>query len=170
MRIRLAKTARTCLPLAKLGNGLVTDRAMLRSIGTLPIRDRCLLRLFLNRGASHGELAGILGMTRQGVAKTLRRLISTAADPRRLALVSAWHRFSPHEQRLAYLHLILEMPLHEISRLRLMRRAEADNHAGPAVSRTTLARLMRQIQRKVQRVATRAQRQAAATPFIPPDR
>jgi len=91
----------------------------------------------------------------------LRRLLSVASDPRRLALVNAWRRLSPEEQRLAYLHLILEMPLSEISRMGLMRRMGADDVLAPAVSRGLLARQLRQIMRKVQRIAAVAA--AAAT-------
>lgn len=136
-------------------------QALVRSIGTLPLRDRCILRLFLNKGASHSELAGILGTSRRRVGDMLRRLLSVASDPRRLALVNAWRRLSPEEQRLAYLHLILEMPLSEISRMGLMRRMGADDVLAPAVSRGLLARQLRQIMRKVQRIAAVAA--AAAT-------
>jgi DNA-directed RNA polymerase specialized sigma24 family protein len=131
-------------------------QALVRSIGTLPLRDRCILRLFLNKGASHSELAGILGTSRRRVGDILRRLLSVASDPRRLSLVNAWRRLSPEEQRLAYLHLILEMPLSEISRMGLMRRKEADGTAVPAISRGLLARQLRQIMRKVQRITAAA--------------
>jgi hypothetical protein len=131
-------------------------QALVRSIGTLPLRDRCILRLFLNKGASHSELAGILGTSRRRVGDILRRLLSVASDPRRLALVNAWRRLSPEEQRLAYLHLILEMPLNEISRMGLMRRMGADGVLAPAVSRGALAQQLRQIMRKVQRIAAAA--------------
>ena len=170
MRFYGLRTTGLCLPPAKLGQGNTSDAAFMRAIVTLPLRDRCLLRLFLNRGASQAELAGILGMSRQRVAKMLQRLISTAADPRRLALVSAWHRLSPQEQRLAYLHVILEVPLPRIARMGLLRRTEADGRPGPIVSRTTLTRLMRRIQRKAQRGAAARNRRAARTPTTPPDR
>jgi len=140
-------------------------QTLVRSIGTLPLRDRCILRLFLNKGASHSELAGILGTSRRRVGDILRRLLSAASDPRRLALVNAWRRLSPEEQRLAYLHLILEMPLSEISRMGLMRRKEADGALAPAVSRGLLAQQLRQIMRKVQRIAA-----AAAAAATRPDR
>jgi hypothetical protein len=92
-------------------------------------------------------------MSRKRVAETLRHLLSVASDPGRIALVSAWGRLSPEEQRLAYLHLILEMPLREIARIGLMRRQEPDGSLGAAVRRTTLGRLMRRIERKVRRYA-----------------
>jgi DNA-binding HxlR family transcriptional regulator len=126
------------------------------------------VKLFLDRGASHGELAGLLGISRRMVAKRLRRLLSAAMAPGRLALVNAWPRLHPEEQRLAYLHLILEMPLHEIARLGLMRRVDPDGSAGPHIARVTLGRHLRQIMRKVERVAAAAQ--AAAGPSTRQDR
>lgn len=142
----------------------------MRALNTLPLRDRCLLRLFLNKGASHRELAGILGMSRQRVAKILQRLIATAADPERLALVSAWHRLSPEDQRLAYLHVILEVPLPRIARMGLLRKTQADGRPGPLISRTALTRHMARIRRKVQRVAAARNLGAAVAPPTPPDR
>jgi hypothetical protein len=100
----------------------------------------------------------------------LRRLISTAADPERLVLIGAWHRLSPEEQRLAYLHVILDVPLPRIARLGLIRKTEADGRPGPAISRTTLARLMRRIRRKVLRVTAARNRRAGGAPTTPPDR
>ena len=132
------------------------DQALLRSIGTLPLRDRCLLRLFLDKGASHGELAGVLGVSRKRVAKTIGRLISVASDPGRLALLGVWDRLSQDEQRLAYLHLIMDVPLREISRLGLMERRQADGSLDPVVSRTTLGRLLRKIGRTVRRHKARS--------------
>jgi hypothetical protein len=102
------------------------------------------------------------------MAKKLQRLLSVATAPVRLALVNAWPRLRPEEQRLAYLHLILEMPLHEIARMGLMRRIESDGSPGPHIARATLARQLRQIMRKVQRVAAAAQ--AAAGPATRQDR
>lgn len=171
MRFCLRQTTRMCLRPAKLSQVRVSDTTLLRSIGTLPLRDRSLLQLFLNKGASQGELAGVLGVSRQRVAKILRQLLTAASDPGRLALVNAWHRLSPQQQRLAYLHLILGMPLREISRLGLIsQRAEANGRPDTAVGRTTLGRLMRQIERKVQRIAAAAEREAHSAPATPPDR
>jgi hypothetical protein len=79
-----------------------------------------------------------------------------ASDPGRIALLGAWDRLSWDEQRLAYLHLILEVPLREISRLGLMERQQADGSLDPVVSRTTLARLLRKIGRKVRRHKARS--------------
>ena len=157
MLLRREKTAGTRLMLAKCLSGATQDQVLLRSIRTLPLRDRCLLRLFLDRGASHGELAGVLGISRKRVARTLERLLSVASDPGRIALISVWSRLSPEEQRLAYLHLILEMPLREIARTGLLRRQEPDGSLGAVVSRTTLCRLMRRIERKVRRYKARSQ-------------
>jgi hypothetical protein len=157
MVVRREKTTGTRLRIAKCLSGAIQNQAILRSIGALPLRDRCLLRLFLDRGASHGELAGVLGMSRKKVARTLDRLLSVASDPGRIALISAWSRLSPEEQRLAYLHLILEMPLREIARTGLMHRQEPDGGLGAVVRRTTLCRLMRRIERKVRRYKARSQ-------------
>jgi orotate phosphoribosyltransferase-like protein len=129
-----------------------------------------MLQLFLNRGASHGELAGILGMSRRKVGKILQRLITAAADPERLALVNAWRRLSHEQQRLAYLHLILRIPLHEISRMGLMSAAPTAGVPAPAASRTTLARRLRQIMRKVQRIAAAPEPAAAAAAATQPER
>jgi hypothetical protein len=153
---RREKTMGTRLRIDKRLSGATQDQALLRSIGTLPLRDRCLLRLFLDKGASHGELAGVLGVSRKRVARTLERLLSVASDPGRIALLGAWDRLSWDEQRLAYLHLILEVPLREISRLGLMQRQQADGSLDPVVSRTTLARLLRKIGRKVRRHKARS--------------
>jgi len=160
-----------CLRPAKLSQVRVSDTALLRAIGTLPRRDRSLLQLFLNKGASQGELAGVLGVSRQRVGKILRQLLTEASDPGRLALVNAWHRLSPQQQRLAYLHLILGMPLREISRLGLISQgAEANGCPDPAVGRTTLGRLVRQIERKVRRIAAAAEREGHGALATPPDR
>ena len=146
----------TRLRIDKRLSGATQDQAFLRSIGTLPLRDRCLLRLFLDKGASHGELAGVLGVSRKRVARTLERLLAVASDPGRIALLGAWDRLSWDEQRLAYLHLILEVPLREISRLGLMQRQQADGSLGPVVNRMTLGRLLRKIDRKVRRYKARS--------------
>jgi hypothetical protein len=118
--------------------------------------------LFLNRGATYGELAGVLGMTRREAGRVLRRLLLAAADPKRLALVSVWPRLTPDEQRLAYLNLILEISLQEISHLGLIETPQADGRR-IAVSRSTLNRRLRQIARKVQRAAIRRKARGAAT-------
>ena len=102
--------------------------------------------LFLNRGATYGELAGVLGMTRREAGRVLRRLLLAAADPK----------------RLAYLHLILEISLQEISHLGLIETPQADGRR-IAVSRSTLNRRLRQIARKVQRAAIRRKARGAAT-------
>jgi hypothetical protein len=124
--------------------------------------------LFLNRGATYGELAGVLGTTRKEAGRVVRRLISAAADPKRLALVSVWPRLTPDEQRLAYLHLILEIPLREISHLGLMETPQP-NGRRLAASRSTLNRRLRQIDWKVRRAALRRKARGAPT-TTPPDR
>jgi hypothetical protein len=124
--------------------------------------------LFLNRGATYGELAGVLGMTRREAGRVLRRLLLAAADPKRLALVSIWPRLTPDEQRLAYLNLILEIPLQEISHLGLIETPQPDGRR-LAVSRSTLNRRLRQIDWKVRRAAQRRKAGGAAT-ATPQDR
>jgi len=154
--LRREKATGTRLRIDKRLSVATHDQALLRSIGTLPLRDRCLLRLFLDRGASHGELAGVLGVSRKRVARTIERIISVASDPGRIALLGAWDRLSPDEQRLAYLHLVLEVPLREITRLGLMEQRQPDGGLVPVDSRTTLCRLLRKIGRKVRRHKARA--------------
>jgi len=103
------------------------------------------LRLLYHRGASQGELAGAMGISRMDLRRIVRRAMARATDPMQIALLAAWRRLTPEEQRLAYLHRFLGLSLREIARHALVEGPQGDGPASP----TTLRRMMRRIMRKV---------------------
>jgi DNA-directed RNA polymerase specialized sigma24 family protein len=133
------------------------DRAIWRVLQTLPLRDRCLLRLLYRRGATQSELAGALGISRYALRRILRRVVARARDPLQNAIVTQWDRLTPWEQRLAYLHRILGLSLREIARHGLVESPTRDGRSGGAACVNTLRARMRRIEARVRATSDRLQ-------------
>ena len=143
-----------------LADGL-TGRDLRRAIRLLPLRQRSILRILYLRGASQGELAGALGISRQALRRMLRQALRRATDPTSLALVACWRRLTPYERRLACLNRFLGLALPKIARLNLVA-VPADRGRTPWGRRRYLEHTMRTIVRKALRHARRAARQDSA--------
>ena len=126
-------------------------RSIWRTFRALPLRDRSILRLLYYRGASQGELAGALGISRKSLRRTLHRILARASDPMTLALLAAWNDLDPAEQRLAYLHRILGMSLREIVRYGLVPGPEGDGRSNGTACMNTVRKKLRAIDRKIRR-------------------
>jgi predicted DNA-binding protein (UPF0251 family) len=122
---------------------------------SLSVRERNLLRLIYRRGASHKELAGLLGVSRWAVRRMVRQALTRARDPMHLALVRSWRRLTPTDQRLAYLHRILGLSLREISRLGLVAGPAENGRSGRPACLNTLRAWMRRIERGLRRAERR---------------
>ncbi|KPJ72529.1 MAG: hypothetical protein AMS14_07575 [Planctomycetes bacterium DG_20] len=112
----------------------------------LPRRDRYLLALLHRRGASLSELSGLLGVSRITVRRMAERAVRRATDPENLAILASWRRLAPEEQRLAYVHRFMGMPLREIARLRLVPTPGATGSKAAGVN--VLRRMLKRIRRK----------------------
>ena len=134
-----------CSPDSEQDSANPLNRVIERAFRALPLRERSVLRLLYHRGASQGELAGAMGISRMDLRRIVRRAMARATDPMQIALLAAWRRLSPEEQRLAYLHRFLGLSLREIARHALVEGPRGDGPASP----TTLRRMMRRIMRKV---------------------
>jgi hypothetical protein len=138
----------------------------------LPLRERSLLRLIYQRGATHAELAGALGMSRRSIRRAIRNALERLADPLLLDIVACWHRLSPSQQRLIYLHRVLGMSLSKIVRDGLMPPHEQrDGRSAERPCLCTLRKQWREIDRKVRRQGGReAADQPPESPEpLPPD-
>lgn len=124
---------------------------MWRTFQALPLRERSILRLIYQRGASERELAGALGISRSALRRMVDRILERVADPLLPDLIASWRLLAPDERRVAYLHRILGLPLREIARNRLIETPKVDGRTGSASSEASLRALMNQVERKVQR-------------------
>jgi len=147
-----ARRGRGGSALADLGR---VERAAMES---LSVRDRNLLRLVYRRGASHGEVAGVLGVSRRAVRRMVRRALERARDPMHLALLRSWRGLTPRERRLAYLLRILGLSLREIARLGLVDGPAGDGRSGGPACLNTLRAWMRRIERGLHRAERRRQK------------
>jgi len=127
------------LPENKLRDLGLRSRDLRRLLHLLPPRERYLLQLFYLRGASQRELAGLLGVAPRTVRRTLARARQRILDPLNLAIVAAWPRLDPHEQRLACLHRLMGLPLARIARMGLMPASARGGPAGQPASVADLA-------------------------------
>jgi len=134
------------IDLARLSSALQA-----REIRFLPLRERSLLRLLYYRGATQGELAGALGISRGAVRRMLRRAILRATDPQNLAILQSWHRLTDDERRLARLHRFMGISLNKIARQRLIAIPSQNGRSDDLASFGQLRGMMRAIQRKAQR-------------------
>lgn len=122
-----------------------------RDLYLLPPRERSLLRLAYYRGATRGELAGALGVSRSTLDRMLRRAHRRATDPENLALARCWRRLTDQEQRLVRLNRFWGMPLRQIARDGLIAMAAADGRPGAPATLGELRGMMRATQRKARR-------------------
>ena len=128
------------------------DRAVWRSFQMLPLRERSLLKLVYQRGATHAELAGALGMSRGSLRRTLSQAVERATNPLHLEILACWTQLTPREQRLVYLHRVLGISLREIIREGLVRNEHPDGRTAAVPCMTTLRKEMRNLERKVRRL------------------
>ena len=122
-----------------------------RDLYLLPPRERNLLRLAYYRGATRGELAGALGVSRSTLDRMLRRARRRITDPENLALVRCWRRLTDQEQRLVRLNRFWGMSLRQIARDGLIAVATLDGHPGAPATLGELRGMMRATQRKARR-------------------
>jgi len=119
-------------------------RVIRRAFRALPLRERCVLRLVYDLGASQRQLAGAMGVSHRDVRRMVHRARARATDPVQAALVAAWRRLTPQQRRLAYLHRFLNLSLRQIARHGMAR-----NCRGEVITTlSTLRREMRRIMRK----------------------
>ena len=147
----------------------LSRRDLRRAWRLLPQRDRSLLTLLRQRGASLREVAGLLGVSRITVRRMAGRAVRRATDPENLAILASWQRLKPEEQRLVYLHRFLGMSLRRIARLGPV--ATPPSGSGSvAASRAKSPRAMwRKIRRKVRRWArTKQPQEGPALPSSSP--
>jgi DNA-directed RNA polymerase specialized sigma24 family protein len=140
-----------CLENGEPPQGLMTRPIQERDLCLLPPRERNLLRLAYYRGATRGELAGALGVSRSTLDRMLRRAHRRATDPANLALVRCWRRLSDQQQRLVRLNRFWGMSLRQIARDGLIAVATHDGHPGPPATLGELRSMMRATQRKARR-------------------
>ena len=144
-------------------------RSIWRTFRALPLRDRSILRLLYYRGASQGELAGALGISRESLRRTVHRILARASDPMTLALIAAWTDLDPAEQRLAYLHRILGVSLREIVRYGLVPGPEGDGRSNGTACMNTLRKKLRAIDRKIRRrLATQPPQADGESDYVDP--
>ncbi len=154
------------LPGAEHDGGRTIDRSVWRAFRALPLRERSLLKLIYQRGATATELAGVLGIKPRNVRRAVANAVQRASDPFHRDMVVCWDRLAPREQRLLYLHRVLALSLRQIVREGLMEGSECTGAAGPGASLSSLRREIHAIERKVARL--RGPRvPALATPHRP---
>lgn len=141
-------------------------RDLRRAWRLLPQRDRSLLTLLRQRGASLREVAGLLGVSRITVRRMAGRAVRRATDPENLAILASWQRLKPEEQRLVYLHRFLGMSLRRIARPGLVATSPSGSGSGAAAGAKSPRAVWRKIRRKVRRWARTKQPQEA--PALPP--
>jgi hypothetical protein len=132
-----------CLPGDEPAAGRTLDRAVWRAFRALPLRERSLLKLIYQRGATTHELAGALGISPAGVRRAVAGAVERASDPIHLNMVACWNRLDPREQRLMYLHRVLALSLRQIVREGLLEGA----------GRASLSSLRREVHAIEQKVA-----------------
>ena len=136
-----------------------------RTFRLLPLKDRCLLRLALNRGATTAELAGLLGTNWISVRRRLERLVKWLGHPAQQQMLAAWPRLDQGQRRLLYLHRVLGLPLREIARQGLMK--GQDDKRPAAASASSLRRMTRHIDRRIHALAPADPLHARAGPPSP---
>ena len=143
--------------------GPMTRPIQERDLCLLPPRERNLLRLAYYRGATRGELAGALGVSRSTLDRMLRRARRRITDPENLAFVRCWRRLTDQEQRLVRLNRFWGMPFRQIARDGLIAMATHDGRPGAPASHRELRSMMRTTQRKARRNERRRLESAADT-------
>jgi len=153
----------TCLLNGEYAAASGSNRISLRVFNALPPRDRSLLRLFYQRGATQAEVAALMGISRKSVRLLLRRILARVRDPLVEGLVAIWGHLEGRDQRLAYLHCLRGLSLRAIARNDLLRDS-AEPGGRPTPSVTTLRRRMRRMQRQVGRALARRDHPPAEPP------
>ena len=136
---------------SKIDIGHLSSALQTAGFRFLPLKERSLLRLLYCRGATQGELAGALGVSRGAVRRMLRRALLRATDPENLAILRCWRWLADEERRLARLHRFLGISLSEIARNRLIAPAGFNGSPPDPASFGQLRGMMRNIQRKARR-------------------
>jgi hypothetical protein len=134
-----------CLLPTKHAKGLTVDQATRRTFRALPFKERCMLNLVYQRGATVAEVAGLLGMSRSGLTRILLQSLGRTSDPFFRNMVDGWDRLTLRDRRLLYLNQILGLSLRQIAREGLM---NSQRSASPDTE-YTLRREMREAVRRV---------------------
>jgi len=117
----------------------------------LPLKERCLLRLLYYRGATQGELAGALGVSRGRLRRMLRRAHRRATDPENLAIVRCWRRLTEQEQRVVRLNCFWGLSLREVVHDGLIAMPPVGGRPGSTATLAQLRSMIRAVQRKARR-------------------
>lgn len=134
--------------LATASEGLGVSRAACtaesnwkKAFWLLPKKERCLLRLYYYRSASQGELAGVMGITKGRVRRTLLRARRRASNPRIQIIWKYWPSLPATERRLVRFNWFWGLSLRDI-----VARGLVESHTGHATL-GQLRTMMRRIQR-----------------------
>jgi DNA-directed RNA polymerase specialized sigma24 family protein len=126
------------------------NQSFRRTFRTLPHRERCIINLIYNRGATVAEVAGLLGISRTGLTRILTRGISRVTNPFYQALANNWDRLTPRHRRLLYLHRVLDISLATIARDGLMTPVDGAGPTAPPDTLWTLRRELREAMRQIE--------------------
>jgi predicted DNA-binding protein (UPF0251 family) len=140
-----------CSPNGEQEAGRPVNRAIWRTFQALPLRDRSILRLVYERGATQRELAGAMGVTRDKVRGILRKALKRATDPVLADLIAAWATLPPEERRLVYLHRILGVTIRDIARFGLAKDPADRGQPKRRQSEWVLGSRLRKIERRIRR-------------------
>jgi hypothetical protein len=120
------------------------DRMLRRTRRMLPRQEWGLLSLVHRRGATQGELAAALGISRASLRKRVLSATRRATNPLLMRLARQWRRLEPPERRLVYLRLVLGLSYREIARRGLVPDlVRGDRPASASSLRRNLARIER---------------------------
>jgi DNA-directed RNA polymerase specialized sigma24 family protein len=128
-----------------------SERELQMAMRMLPLKERSLLRLLYQRGASFSELAGVLGVSQTVLRRILRRAMARASDPEVLALLRCWRRLTDDERRLVHLNRVLGISIAEIARQNLIPIRVAGGEASVSTRIAKLRLMVRCLHRKIRR-------------------
>jgi len=146
------------LAISELRRFGLTPQHLRRLFYLTPLRERNALRLFYDRGATYGELAGLLGVSPRTVGRLLERARHRLRDPLNLILVAGWARLDPAERRIVDLHRCKGHSLNQVARMGLVCLSEGHNLSERPARLGELKAAWRRIERKGRRWLKRRQR------------
>jgi len=131
-----------------------TNNLQERGLNLLTLKDRSLLKLLYYRGATQGELAGALGISRCTLRRMLRTARARATNPQNLAILLCWRRLTDEERHLVRLNCFMGVSLRRVAHDRLITMPAEPPACGGLYGAATfsqLRRMMRAVQRKARR-------------------
>lgn len=146
---------------SELAESAVLDPAKSRILRALPLRERSLLSLIYRRGASPGEIAGLLGVRPRAVRTMQQQALRRATDPLLAAVLAIWRSLSAEDRRLAYLHHMVGLPVREIARSGLLDNLRPGDSPRPTTCFSTVQERLDRIERQAQRAVRRKERRGA---------